>query len=101
MQQLAEQLFGKIKDKTEAKQMLSELYKYGIEAMLKAELDEHLQHEKHDESPDGNYRNGSSKKTVKSSIGDLALNIPMRFYPGSATGMSSPHSSNTRLKSEK
>ena len=76
MQQLAEQLFGKIKDKSEAKEMLSELYKYGIEAMLKAELDEHLEHDKHEESPDGNYRNGSSKKTVKSSIGDLALNIP-------------------------
>lgn len=76
MQQLAEELFGKVKDKTEAKQMFQELYKYGIEAMLKAELDEHLSHEKHEESPDGNYRNGSSKKTVKSSIGDLALNVP-------------------------
>lgn len=76
MQQIAEQLFGKIKDKSEAKNMLSELYKYGIEAMLRAELDEHLEHDKHDESLDGNYRNGSSKKTVKSSIGDLTLNIP-------------------------
>ncbi len=76
MQQIAEQLFGKIKDKSEAKNMLSELYKYGIEAMLKAELDEHLEHDKHAESPDGNYRNGSSKKTVGSSIGDIALNIP-------------------------
>ena len=76
MQQLAAELFGKVKDKSEAKQMFQELYKYGIEAMLKAELDEHLDHEKHEESPDGNYRNGTSKKTVKSSIGDLALNIP-------------------------
>lgn len=76
MQQLAEELFGKIKDKSEAKQMFQELYKYGIEAMLKAELDEHLSHDKHEESLDGNYRNGSSKKTVKSSIGDLALNVP-------------------------
>lgn len=76
MQQLAGELFGKIKDKSEAKQMFQELYKYGIEAMLKAELDEHLSHEKHEESLDGNYRNGISKKTVKSSIGDLSLNIP-------------------------
>jgi len=76
MQQLASELFGKIKDKSEAKQMFQELYKYGIEAMLKAELDEHLDQEKHQDEPIVNYRNGSSSKTVKSSIGDLALNIP-------------------------
>lgn len=76
MQQLAAELFGKVKDKSEMKDMLSELYKHGIEALLKAELNEHLEHDKHEESPDGNYRNGSSKKTVHSSIGDIALNIP-------------------------
>ena len=76
MQQLASELFGKVKDKSEMKDMLSELYKHGIEALLKAELNEHLEHDKHEESPDGNYRNGTSKKTVHSSIGDIALNIP-------------------------
>jgi putative transposase len=76
MQQLASELFGKVKDKSEAKQMLQDLYKYGIEAMLKSELDEHLDQEKQQEASDINYRNGNSKKTVKSSIGDLALNIP-------------------------
>jgi putative transposase len=76
MQQLAAELFGKIKDKSEAKQMFQELYKYGIEAMLKAELDEHLNQEKQEDYPVINYRNGNSKKTVKSSIGELALNIP-------------------------
>ena len=76
MEQLAGELFGKIKDKSEAKQMFRDLYKYGIEAMLKAELDEHLDHDKHEQSPNGNYRNGTSKKKVKSSVGDLALNIP-------------------------
>jgi transposase-like protein len=76
MQQLAAELFGKIKDKSEAKEMFQDLYKYGIEAMLKAELDEHLHQEKQEVQPEINYRNGNSKKTVKSSIGDLALNIP-------------------------
>jgi transposase-like protein len=56
--------------------MFQELYKYGIEAMLKAELDEYLDQEKHQDDTVINYRNGSSYKTVKSSIGDLALNIP-------------------------
>jgi putative transposase len=76
LQQLASELFGKVKDKSEAKQMFQDLYKYGIEAMLKSELDEHLDQEKQELSTDPNYRNGNSKKTVKSSLGDLALNIP-------------------------
>ena len=42
---------------------------------MKAELDEYLDQEKQDES-EVNFRNGKSKKTVKSSVGDLALNIP-------------------------
>lgn len=76
MQQLATELFSKAKNTSEAKDLLQQLYKYGIEAMLKAELDEHLDQEKDEESADVNYRNGNSKKTVKSSIGDLALNVP-------------------------
>jgi transposase-like protein len=76
MQQLAAELFSKAKNTSEAKELLQQLYKYGIEAMLKAELDEHLDQEKGEETADVNYRNGNSKKTVKSSVGDLALNVP-------------------------
>ena len=43
--------------------------------MLKAELDEHLSQEKQEEDTEIYYRNGNSKKTVKSSTGDLSLNI--------------------------
>lgn len=47
-----------------------------MEQMLKAELDEHLDYE-YDEKPLSlNTRNGSSKKTVKSSYGNIDLNIP-------------------------
>jgi len=73
---LAEELFGWVKDKQEFNTILSDLFKHGIQTVLKAELDEHLGHHRHEESPDGNYRNGDSKNTVKSSLGDLALNIP-------------------------
>lgn len=73
---LAEEIFGGVKDKKEFNNILSELFKHGIETVLKAELDEHLDHPRNEESQDGNYRNGTSKKTIKSSIGDLALNIP-------------------------
>ena len=76
MKELAKELFGNIKTPLEGKTLMADLYKFGIEAMLQAELDEHLEHEKHQPSPDGNYRNGTSKKRIKSNLGDLALNIP-------------------------
>lgn len=75
-QQMAEDLFGKVRDKKEFNQIVSQLIKHGIETVLKAELDDHLGNEKHEGSIDGNMRNGSSKKVVKGSLGDLALNIP-------------------------
>jgi hypothetical protein len=62
---LAEELFSGVKDKKKFNTILSELFKHGIETVLKAELDEHLGHDKHGESSHGNYRNGTSKKTVK------------------------------------
>lgn len=46
--------------------------------MLKAEMDEHLGYEKH--SPEGinsgNSRNGTNKKTLKTSVGDIPIEVP-------------------------
>ena len=46
--------------------------------MLKAEMDEHLGYEKH--SPEGinsgNSRNGMNKKTLKTSVGDVPIEVP-------------------------
>ena len=47
-----------------------------MEQMLKAELDEHLDYEYGEKPLSLNTRNGSSKKTVKSSYGIIDLNIP-------------------------
>ena len=47
-----------------------------MEQMLKAELDEHLDYEYGQKPLSLNTRNGSSKKTVKSSYGNIDLNIP-------------------------
>jgi transposase-like protein len=71
--------FKQFKNKGEFNDFFQGLFKEGVEAMLQAELDEHLGYEKH--SPlgnnSGNSRNGSSQKTVKSeSLGDMVLNIP-------------------------
>lgn len=71
--------FKQFKSKEQFQEFFSELFKEGVQEMLKGELDQHLGYEKH--SPEGrnsgNSRNGSSKKTVKTeSLGDMVLSIP-------------------------
>jgi putative transposase len=71
--------FKQFKSKEDFQSFFSELYKQGVEEMLKAELDEHLGYEKHSKEGynTGNSRNGSYTKKVKTeSLGDLILNIP-------------------------
>lgn len=71
--------FKQFKSKEDFQSFFSELYKQGVEEMLKAELDEHLGYEKHSKEGhnSGNSRNGSYTKKVKTeSLGDLILNIP-------------------------
>jgi putative transposase len=73
---LVADLFKNIRSKEEFNQVMAQLMKEGLETVLKAEMDEHLDHDKNQLSEDGNTRNGFSKKTVKGSIGDIALSIP-------------------------
>ncbi|WP_306484372.1 transposase [Anaerococcus sp.] len=47
-----------------------------MEELLKSELDEHLDYEYGEKPLSLNTRNGSSKKTVRSSYVDIDLNIP-------------------------
>lgn len=56
--------------------IIRSLTKTILEAMLKEELDEHLGYEKHGNSLDGNVRNGSSPKKVKSITGQIEMDIP-------------------------
>jgi transposase-like protein len=76
MADLAAQLFKGVRTQEEFKSIFSTLMKEGLETVLKAEMEEHLGHEKNGSSQNGNYRNGFSEKTVKGSIGDIALSIP-------------------------
>jgi putative transposase len=71
--------FKQFKSKQDFQAFFSELYKQGVEEMLKGELDEHLGYEKHSKEGHntGNSRNGSYPKKVKTeTLGDLVLNIP-------------------------
>jgi transposase-like protein len=59
--------------------LLQRLLKDVIQNMLDAEMSEHLGRDKYErvpgESPD-NYRNGYSEKTLKSSIGEMTIDVP-------------------------
>jgi putative transposase len=77
---------GKIKSSSDLSDIFSELFREGIQEMLKAEMDEHLGYEKH--SPEGitysNSRNGKSSKKVKTKLGEIPLDVP-RDREGSFT----------------
>ncbi len=77
--QLPKDFFKQFKSKEDFQSFFTDLYKQGVEEMLKGELDEHLGYEKHSKEGhnSGNSRNGSYSKKVKTeSLGDLVLNIP-------------------------
>ena len=55
---------------------LKVLIKGMIEAATQGEITSHLGYEKNDKSNNGNYRNGYSKKHLKSKYGEIEVNIP-------------------------
>lgn len=52
------------------------MHKSAVEHMLNAELDAHLDTEKHEKTKDGNYRNGHGIKKIKSSFGESEIKVP-------------------------
>jgi Transposase, Mutator family. len=63
-------LSGECKNLTDVQEMLRTLFKGTIEAMLEAEMDEHLGYEKHSimGNNTGNSRNGYGRKQSKVSL---------------------------------
>lgn len=53
-----------------------EMHKRAVEHMLDAELDAHLDNEKHEKTKGGNYRNGHGTKKIKSSFGEAEIRVP-------------------------
>lgn len=71
--------FKQFKNKEQFHSFFNDLFKQGVEEMLKAELEAHLGYEKYskDGYGTGNSRNGSYSKKIKTeSLGDMVLNIP-------------------------
>lgn len=52
------------------------MHKRAVEHMLDAELDAHLDNEKHDKTASGNYRNGHRTKKIKTSFGENEIKVP-------------------------
>lgn len=69
---------GNVKSVFDVEDKLKKSFGKIIQSMLEAEMTEQLGHEKYEYTKDNkeNYRNGSSKKTVKSNLGEIDLNIP-------------------------
>jgi putative transposase len=69
---------GKIKSTGDLSDIFQELFREGVQEMLKAEMDEHLGYEKH--APESvtfsNSRNGKTSKTVRTKLGNIALEVP-------------------------
>ena len=53
-----------------------QMHKRAVEHMLEAELDAHLDNEKHEKTTTGNYRNGHGIKKIKSSFGESEIKVP-------------------------
>ena len=67
-EQLLEALLNEVKDKSSLDMVSDQLFKRGVQALLKAELDAHLGYTKGDKPVGTNQRNGYSEKTLISSI---------------------------------
>lgn len=75
---ISEEVLKKIKTQVVFESFIQELYKQGVEALRKAEIGDHLCYPKHDPSGKNsdNSRNGSSRKTLKTNLGEAPLDVP-------------------------
>ena len=75
---IPEEALKKIRTQEEFEDYFQTLYKKGVEALLKAEIKEHLGYSKHEPAGrnTGNSRNGYSKKILKTNLGDIPLDVP-------------------------
>lgn len=75
---LNEDFINQFKDGKDLNNFLSELYKRGMESILKGELEAHLGYSKHQKRPSdhNNARNGYTTKQVKTEFGEAQINVP-------------------------
>jgi len=78
-------LLGEVKDKKTLLELKDQLFKRGVESLLSSEMDLHLGYDKGQSPIEDNIRNGFSKKTLKTSAGEVRIEVPRdwrsRFDP--------------------
>jgi transposase-like protein len=70
------EFYKSFKNGTDLSSFFKTMHKRAVEHMLEAELDEHLDNEKHQISTSGNYRNGHGTKKIKTSFGEDEIRVP-------------------------
>lgn len=73
---LTDEFLKQFKNGEELESFLAQLHKRGIEKMLEGELDAHLDYKRHQKSSNPNFRNGTTKKTIKTSYGESRIEVP-------------------------
>ncbi len=73
---LNDDFLKQFKSGEELESFLSQLHKRGIEKMLEGEIDAHLDYGKNQRSANPNYRNGNSKKRIKTTYGESEISVP-------------------------
>ena len=78
---IPEDALRKLSLRKNLKSLFRRLYKQGVEAIIQAEISEHLGYPKHDPigKNSGNSRNGTSRKTLKTNLGE----VPLGYSEGS------------------
>jgi len=76
--QLPSDFFNRFKTMQEINGFMDKLFKRGVEKMLESELSEHLGYDKNsvEGNGSGNSRNGKTRKLVKSSNGEIIIEVP-------------------------
>ncbi len=76
LEKLAQSLAKNIKTESDLSNFSSQLMKMTVEAALGAEMDDHLGYPKGQKSKNKNYRNGFTKKKIKSNVGEVEISTP-------------------------
>jgi len=69
-------LVDQIKDKSQLNDLKDKLFKRGVEKLLQAEMTAHLGYAPYEAISIGNKRNGYSSKTLKTSNGEVNIQVP-------------------------
>jgi len=75
-QKLLDDLIDQIDDEKQFRLVQDQLFKRGIESLLKAELSAHLGHAPGSTPKSDNVRNGYSEKTIKGQNGEHRIKVP-------------------------